>query len=72
MANMQLNTADNSSLINGTLTVHYTRNAPGTALYKVRTICGQSTRRAYFEVHRAPREATCVKCLAKAEAMMSE
>lgn len=65
-----LHKAHNHSYIRGELTVHYTRNTPGTAYPRVRTICGQSSRRTYFGVIATARageyEVNCEKCLASA------
>lgn len=61
-----LNTADNSSYINGELTVHYTRNKVGTPYRSVKTICGQATRKSYFGVHPQPQTVNCLKCLSAA------
>ena len=62
--------AHNHSYIRDVLTVHYSRNTPGTAYPRVRTICGQSSRKTYFGVIPTKRadeyEVNCQKCLATA------
>lgn len=59
-----MNTADNSGYIKGQLTIHYTKNVPGTPCKKVRTICGQAFQKSYFMVHGTPQTVNCLKCLA--------
>lgn len=65
-----LHKAHNYSYIQDELTVHYTRNVPGTAYRRVRTICGQATRQTYFCVIDPERTeeytVNCRKCLASA------
>jgi hypothetical protein len=58
-----LNTADNGSYIKGELTVHYTTSPVGTPYKRVKTICGQTTRKTYFGVHETAQTVNCLKCL---------
>jgi len=61
--NAKLNTADNGSYIKGELTIHYTAAAVGTPYKRVKTICGQTTRKSYFVVHDTAHPVNCLKCL---------